>query len=101
LTETLAIKKTFGAHAKKLMVSSTKPITGHMMGPAGAMGILVCALSIRHQQVPLTLNYETPDPACDLDYVPGKSRKAPVRVALSNAFAFGSNNATILIKREE
>jgi 3-oxoacyl-[acyl-carrier-protein] synthase II len=101
LTETLGIKKTFGTNAKKLMVSSTKPITGHMMGPAGAMGILVCALSIKTGQVPLTLNYETPDPECDLDYVPKKSRKADVRVALSNAFAFGSNNATILIKREE
>lgn len=101
LTETLAIKKTFGAHSKQLLISSTKPITGHMMGSAGAMGILACALSIKMGKVPPTLNYKTPDPACDLDYIPGKSRKAPVRVALSNAFAFGSNNATILIKRED
>jgi 3-oxoacyl-[acyl-carrier-protein] synthase II len=101
LTETRAIKKTFGAHAKKLLISSTKPVTGHMMGSAGAMGVLIAALSIHTGQVPKTLNYETPDPECDLDYVSGKSRTTPVRVALSNAFAFGSNNATILLKREE
>jgi 3-oxoacyl-[acyl-carrier-protein] synthase II len=100
LTETLAIKRTFGAHSKKLLISSTKPITGHMMGAAGAMGILVSALGIKTGNVPPTLNYETPDPACDLNYVPRKSQKTTIRVALSNAFAFGSNNATILIKRE-
>jgi 3-oxoacyl-[acyl-carrier-protein] synthase II len=101
LTETLAIKRTFGAHSRKLLISSTKPITGHMMGSAGAMGVLVCALSIKTGKVPPTLNYQTPDPACDLDYIPGEFRKASVRVALSNAFAFGSNNATILLTREE
>ena len=101
LTETLAIKKTFGAHAKKLMISSTKPITGHMMGSAGAMGVMACALSIKTGKVPPTMNYETPDPACDLNYVPGESCKATVDVALSNAFAFGSNNATLVLKREE
>ena len=101
LTETLAIKKTFGAHSKKLLISSTKPITGHMMGSAGAMGILVCVLSIKTGKVPPTLNYQTPDPDCDLNYMAGKSHKVPVRVALSNAFAFGSNNATIVIKRED
>jgi 3-oxoacyl-[acyl-carrier-protein] synthase II len=99
-TETLAIKRTFGAHSKKLLISSTKPVTGHMLGAAGAMGILVCALSIKTGQVPPTMNYKTPDPECDLDYIPRTSRKARIRVALSNAFAFGSNNATILLKRE-
>jgi 3-oxoacyl-[acyl-carrier-protein] synthase II len=100
-TETLAIKKTFGAQAEKLAISSTKPITGHMMGAAGAMGVMVCALSIKTGQVPPTINYETADPACDLNYVTGGPRRLAVRAALSNAFAFGSNNATILIKRED
>jgi 3-oxoacyl-[acyl-carrier-protein] synthase II len=100
-SETRAIHRTFGPHARKMLVSSTKPITGHMLGAAGAMGILACALSIKTGQVPPTANYETPDPLCDLDYVGGTSRKAPVRVALSNAFAFGSNNATVVIKRED
>lgn len=98
--ETLAIKRTFGTHASRLMISSTKPITGHMLGAAGAMGIMTCALSIKKGLVPPTLNYESPDPLCDLDYVPKKMRKARVDVALSNAFAFGNNNATIVIKRE-
>jgi len=98
--EALGIRKTFGAHADKLMVSSTKPVTGHMLGAAGAMGILACALSVKTGQVPPTLNYETPDPACLLDTVPNKARKSSVDVALSNAFAFGGNNATIVIRGE-
>jgi 3-oxoacyl-[acyl-carrier-protein] synthase II len=97
--ETSGIKMTFGAHAKNLMISSTKPITGHMLGAAGAMGVMVCALGIKTGRVPPTLNYKTPDPKCDLNYLPGKSRKASIRAALSNAFAFGSNNASILLKR--
>ncbi len=99
--ETFGIHRAFGAHSKKLRISSTKPITGHMLGAAGAMGILACALSIKTGLIPPTLNYETPDPHCDLDYVPSKARKASVRIALSNAFAFGSNNATVVIRREE
>ena len=98
--ETLGIKRTFGSHATHLMVSSTKPVTGHMIGAAGALGILAGALSIKTDMVPPTMNYESPDPACDLDYVPKKPRKARVDIALSNAFAFGSNNATIVLKRE-
>jgi 3-oxoacyl-(acyl-carrier-protein) synthase len=98
--EALGIWKTFGAHAEKLMVSSTKPVTGHMLGAAGALGILACALSVKTGQVPPTLNYETPDPACRLDTVPNKARKSSVEIALSNAFAFGGNNATIVIRRE-
>jgi 3-oxoacyl-[acyl-carrier-protein] synthase II len=97
--ETLGIKRTFAAHAPNLMISSTKPITGHMLGAAGAMGILACALSIATGHVPPTLNLETPDPACDLDYIPRHSRKAKIDAAISNAFAFGSNNATVVIKR--
>jgi 3-oxoacyl-[acyl-carrier-protein] synthase II len=99
--ESLAIHRTFKGHAKKLAVSSTKPMTGHMLGAAGAMGIMACALTMKSGKVPPTLNYETPDPACDLDVVPGKARSLKVRVALSNAFAFGGNNATIVVKQKE
>jgi 3-oxoacyl-[acyl-carrier-protein] synthase II len=99
--ETEAIHRTFGEHAKRICVNSTKPITGHMLGAAGAMGVLVCALSIRTQMVAPTLNYETPDPECDLEYVHGNPRKMSIRVAMGNAFAFGNNNATIIVKREE
>ncbi len=100
LAETLGIKKTFKEHAFKLMISSTKPVTGHLLGAAGALGILASALAIKTGQIPPTMNYETPDPACDLDYVPATSRKAHVTLALANSFAFGSNNATIVMKRE-
>ena len=99
VTETLAIKTSFGSHAKKLLISSTKAVTGHMIAAAGAMGILVCALSIQQNLVPPTLNLENPDPTCDLDYVPGHARKRQVKVVLSNAFGFGSNNATIVVRR--
>jgi len=99
--ECRAIHRTFKAHAKKLVVSSTKPVTGHMLGAAGAMGILACVQAAQTGKVPATLNYETPDPACDLDFVSGRPRPRSVRVALSNAFAFGSNNATIVVKRKE
>ena len=99
--ESRAIHRTFKAHARKLAVSSTKAVTGHMLGAAGAMGILCCALAIKAGTIPGTLNYETPDPECDLDFVRETSRPLPVRVSLSNAFAFGSNNATIVVKRKE
>jgi len=101
LSETLAIKKTFGVHAKKIPISSTKPITGHMLGAAGAMGVLISTLAIHMSVIPHTLNYETPDPACDLDYVPGQPRHVPLKATLSNAFAFGSNNATIVLRQEK
>ncbi len=98
--ETLGIKKTFGDYARKLMISSTKPVTGHTLGAAGALGILASALTITTGLVPPTMNYgKTPDVICDLDYVPNKMRSAHVDTALSNAFAFGSNNATIAVKR--
>jgi 3-oxoacyl-[acyl-carrier-protein] synthase II len=101
VSETLAIKRTFGAHAKNLAVSSTKAVTGHMIGAAGAMGILVSALSVKTGQIPPTTNFETPDSSCDLDYVAGKARTHAVGAALSNAFAFGSNNATVIITKDK
>jgi beta-ketoacyl-acyl-carrier-protein synthase II len=99
--ETQAIKAAFGEHAYKLAVSSTKSMTGHMLGAAGAVEAIATALALRDQILPPTINYETPDPACDLDYVPNEARRAPVRVALSNSFGFGGHNATIALKRYE
>ncbi len=97
--ETLAIKKVFGKHAYKLAVSSTKSMTGHLLGAAGGVEFIVCAMTIKEGIIPPTINQETPDPDCDLDYVPNKARKATVRVAISNAFGFGGHNATIAVKK--
>jgi 3-oxoacyl-[acyl-carrier-protein] synthase II len=97
--ETSAIKTVFGAHAKKLAVSSTKSMTGHMLGGAGAVEGIVCALSCRDDMVHPTRNHETPDPDCDLDYVPKTKRQMRVNYALSNSFGFGGHNATIIIKK--
>lgn len=97
--ETLAIKKTFGAHAKKLAVSSTKSVTGHLLGAAGGVEMIACALAIKHSIIPPTINYETPDPDCDLDYVPNKPRAQKIRVAASNALGFGGHNATLIVKK--
>jgi len=99
--ETQAIKAAFGEHAYKLAISSTKSMTGHMLGAAGAVEAIATALALRDQILPPTINYETPDPACDLDYVPNEARRVPVRVALSNSFGFGGHNATIALKRYE
>jgi 3-oxoacyl-[acyl-carrier-protein] synthase II len=99
--ETLAIKKVFGEHAYKLAVSSTKSMTGHLLGAAGGVEAVICALTIREGIIPPTINYETPDPECDLDYVPNVARKAEVRVALSNSLGFGGHNATIILKAYE
>jgi len=99
--ETQAIKKVFGAHAKKLAVSSTKSMTGHLLGAAGAVETAVCALAIRDGIVPPTINYENPDPDCDLDYVPNKARQMKVDVCLNNSLGFGGHNATIIVKRHE
>jgi 3-oxoacyl-[acyl-carrier-protein] synthase II len=93
--ETQAIKTVFGEHARKLAVSSTKGATGHMLGAAGAVEMAACALAIKHGVVPPTINYTTPDPECDLDYVPNTARKMPVNVAVNNSFGFGGHNATI------
>jgi len=98
-TETKAIKNVFGEHAYRLAVSSTKSMTGHLMGSAGAVEACFTVLALRDQILPPTINYETPDPDCDLDYVPNKARPAAVDVALSNSFGFGGHNATLLFRR--
>ncbi|MCG3149954.1 MAG: 3-oxoacyl-[acyl-carrier-protein] synthase 2 [Verrucomicrobiae bacterium] len=99
--ETQAIKSVFGAHAKKLAVSSTKSMTGHLLGAAGAVETAVCALAIRDNIVPPTINYETPDPDCDLDYVPNKARQMKVNACVNNSLGFGGHNATLIVKRYE
>ena len=99
--ETRAIKKTLGDHAYRTAVSSTKSMTGHMLGAAGAVEAGVAALAVHHGVIPPTINYETPDEDCDLDYVPSKARKAEVRLALSNAFGFGGHNAVVALRRFE
>jgi 3-oxoacyl-[acyl-carrier-protein] synthase II len=97
--ETLAIKRLFGDHAYKLLISSTKSMTGHLLGAAGGVEAGIAALAVRHQVVPPTINYETPDPECDLDYVPNQQRAATVEYALSNSFGFGGTNGALLFKR--
>ena len=98
--ETKAIKEVFGDHAYELAVSSTKSVTGHCFGAAGAVEAMMCVLAIHHGVLPPTMNYREPDPACDLDYVPNESREAPdLNVALSNSFGFGGHNASIVIRR--
>lgn len=97
-TETIAIKKVFGGNAKKVAVSSTKSMTAHMLGAAGGVELIASALALQNQMLPPTINYEFPDPECDLDYVPNKPRKAAVRAAMSNAFGFGGHNATLIVR---
>lgn len=99
--ETKAIKKAFGAWADKLMVSSTKSMTGHMLGGAGAVEAIFTALAVKEDFVPATVNYKVPDEECDLDVVPNEGRNARVRAAVSNTLGFGGHNATILIKKYE
>ncbi len=99
--ETLAIKKLFGQHAYRLAVSSTKSMTGHLLGAAGGLEAGITVLAIRDQVAPPTINLEHPDPECDLDYVPGRKRERPIRYALSNSFGFGGTNAALLFKRYE
>jgi 3-oxoacyl-[acyl-carrier-protein] synthase II len=97
--ETAAIKKAFGDHAYKLAVSSTKSMTGHLLGAAGAIEAIAAALALDNQILPPTINYETPDPDCDLDYVPNKARPASIEVAVSNNSGFGGHNAVIVLRR--
>jgi 3-oxoacyl-[acyl-carrier-protein] synthase II len=99
--ETLAIKQVFGAHVRQLMVSSTKSMTGHLLGAAGGVEALICAKALQTGEVPPTINYEHPDPECDLDYVPNVKRSAPLRVVLSNNLGFGGQNATLVLRRLE
>jgi 3-oxoacyl-[acyl-carrier-protein] synthase II len=97
--ETIAIKRVFGDHAKKLAVSSTKSMTGHLLGAAGGIEAIATAFALHHCILPPTMNYEKPDPDCDLDYIPNQARKQDVEVALSNAFGFGGTNATLALRK--
>lgn len=97
--ETLAIKKVFGEYASKVAISSTKSMTGHLLGASGGLEAIVCVLAIKEGIIPPTINYEQPDPDCDLDIVPNTARKAEVDVALSNSFGFGGHNATLVFKK--
>jgi len=96
--ETLAIKRVFGEHARRLAVSSTKSMTGHLLGAAGGIEAIATVLALHHGVLPPTINYETPDPDCDLDYIPNQARKQNVEVAISNAFGFGGTNATLAFR---
>jgi len=96
--ETLAIKRVFGEHARRLAVSSTKSMTGHLLGAAGGVEAIATVLALHHGVLPPTINYETPDPECDLDYIPNQARKQNVEVAISNAFGFGGTNATLAFR---
>jgi 3-oxoacyl-[acyl-carrier-protein] synthase II len=99
--ETMAIKMVFGDHARKVAVSSTKSMTGHLLGAAGGLETAICALAVHDGCMPPTINYENPDPECDLDYVPNEARRARIRYALSNSFGFGGTNGSLILKSME
>lgn len=101
LYETMAVKRVFKDHSKRLAISSTKSMTGHLLGAAGGLEAVLTVLAIYHGIMPPTINYETPDPDCDLDYVPNKAREKKIRVAMSNSFGFGGTNATLVFRRFE
>jgi 3-oxoacyl-[acyl-carrier-protein] synthase II len=98
-TETLAIHQVFGQHAVSMPISSTKSMIGHLMGAAGAVEAIACIKSLQTSIIHPTINYETPDPDCDLDYVPNHAREVPIQTALSNSFGFGGHNATVIFRR--
>ena len=95
--ETIAIKRAFGDHAYKLAISATKSMTGHLLGGAGGLEAAITTLAVHHQILPPTINYENPDPECDLDCVPNKARPSKVEYALSNSFGFGGTNAAVIL----
>ncbi len=97
-SETFAIKRALGEDAYRVPISSTKSMTGHMLGAAGVVEAVVCVQAIREGVIPPTINYETPDPDCDLDYVPNVARHLKVRTAMSNSFGFGGHNATVILR---
>jgi 3-oxoacyl-[acyl-carrier-protein] synthase II len=97
--ETIAIKKVFGDYAKKVAINSTKSMVGHLLGAAGGVEFLVCALSIKNDLLHPTINQEVPDPECNLDYVPNQARKMKVEVAMSNSLGFGGHNATLVLRK--
>jgi 3-oxoacyl-[acyl-carrier-protein] synthase II len=101
IAETQAMKKVFGAHAYKLAISATKSMTGHLLGAAGAIEAVATALALQTGTIPPTINLDTPDPECDLDYVPHRSRKIDPKIVLSNSFGFGGHNATLVMKKYE
>ncbi len=100
-TETLVIKQVFGQHAYKVPVSATKSMIGHLIGAAGAVELIATTLALEHQVIPPTINYEIPDPECDLDYVPNVARKATIDVALKNSFGFGGKNSALVVRKYE
>ena len=97
--ETMAIKTVLGEDAKKVAVSSTKSMTGHLLGAAGGVELIACLLTMERGIIPPTINYEYPDPECDLDYVPNEARRKPVNVVMSNSLGFGGHNATLVVRR--
>ncbi|NIP77659.1 MAG: beta-ketoacyl-[acyl-carrier-protein] synthase II, partial [Gemmatimonadetes bacterium] len=101
VNETLAVKAVFGDAARDLVMGSTKSMTGHLLGAAGGVEAIITALVTRHGRIPPTINFETPDPACDLDYAHNEVRERPVRAALTNSFGFGGHNVCLAIRRWE
>ncbi len=99
--ETLAIKKVFGEYAKKVPVSSTKSMTGHLLGAAGAIEFAACCMAMKDEIIPPTINYKTPDPECDLDYVPNQARKAKLNIVMSNSLGFGGHNVSLIVRKFE
>ena len=97
--ETISIKKVYGEHAKNLAISSIKSMLGHTMGAASAIEAIACALAIKNGVVPPTINYETKDPECDVDFVPNVKREMQVDIAMNNAYAFGGNNSSLILKK--